>query len=91
MHPRGYLLGPAGWRVPIDRQEGEAVADEPEPHPRDGMRIHLDNPEDVAYWMERLDCSAGELGDAVRAVGAVGDRVESWLRGRRPPANDPQS
>jgi hypothetical protein len=77
--------------VDTNGQEGEAVADEPEPRPRDGMRIHLDNPEDVAYWMARLGCSAAELGDAARAVGVVGDRVEAWLRGRRPPANDDRS
>jgi len=64
------------------------VHEEPEPRPRDGMRIHLDNPEDVAYWMQRFGCSAGELGEGVRTVGHLGDRVEAWLRGLRPPAND---
>ena len=74
------------------RQEGEQqVADEPEARPRDGMRIYLDNPEDVAYWMQRLGCGAAELGEAVRAVGAAGDRVEAWLRRLRPSANDAQS
>ena len=67
------------------------VADDPEPRPRDGMRIYLDNPEDVAYWMDRFSCGAVELGEAVRAVGPMGDRVEAWLRRVRPPANDAQS
>ena len=66
------------------------MADEPEPRPRDGMRIHLENPDDVAYWMRRLNCSAAELGAAVKAVGALGDRAEAWLKGLRPSANDPE-
>jgi hypothetical protein len=67
------------------------VADEPQPRPRDGMRIYLDNPEDVAYWMHRFGCSAIELGRGVRAVGLLGDRVEVWLRGTRPSANDAET
>ena len=67
------------------------MADEPEPRPRDGMRIYLENPDDVAYWMKRLGCTAAELGAAVKAVGIVGDRVEAWLKHLRPSANDPES
>ena len=66
------------------------MADEPEPRPRDGMRVYLDNPEDVEYWMQRLGCEAGDLGEAVRAVGPKGDRVEAWLKRLRPSANDAQ-
>jgi hypothetical protein len=55
------------------------------------MRVYLEIPEDVAYWMKRFGCGAGELGDAVRAVGPVGDRIEAWLRRVRPSANDAQS
>lgn len=67
------------------------MADEQEPRPRDGMTIHLENPDDVAYWMKRFGCTATELGTAVKAVGSLGDRVEAWLRRLRPSANDPES
>jgi hypothetical protein len=66
------------------------VADEPDPRPRDGMRIYLDNPEDVAYWMQRFGCGAADLGEAVRAVGPQGYRVDAWLKHLRPSANDAQ-
>lgn len=68
-----------------------SITEGPEPRPRDGMRIHLENPDDVAYWMQRLGCNAVELGTAVKAVGTLGDRVEGWLKRMRPSANDPQS
>ena len=67
------------------------MADEPDPRPRDGMRIYLENPDDVAYWMLRFGCSASELGAGVKAVGSLGDRVEAWLKRLRPSANDPES
>jgi hypothetical protein len=67
------------------------VADEPEPRPRDGMKIHLENPDDVAYWMSRFGISAAELGAAVKAAGTLADRVEAWLHRLRPSANDPES
>jgi len=65
------------------------VSDEPEARPRDGMQVHLENPEDVAYWMQRLGCTAAQLGVAVKVVGPLGDRVEAWLKRARPSANDP--
>jgi hypothetical protein len=55
------------------------------------MRIYLENPADVEYWMRRFGCSALELGMGVKAVGPVGDRVEAWLKRTRPSANDPES
>jgi hypothetical protein len=67
------------------------LVDEPEPRPRDGMRIYLDNPDDLAYWMKRFQCTAAELGGAVKAVGTLADRVDAWLHRLRPSANDPES
>ena len=55
------------------------------------MRIYLDNPDDLAYWMQRFDCTAAELGGAVKAVGTLADRVDAWLQRLRPSANDPES
>lgn len=69
------------------------MVDEPEtePRPRDGMRVYLDNPDDLAYWMKRFQCTATELGGAVKAVGTLADRVDAWLHRLRPSANDPES
>ena len=67
------------------------MADEPDPRARDGMRIYLENPDDVAYWMRRFGCSAVELEAGVKTVGSLGDRVEAWLQRTRPSANDPES
>jgi len=65
------------------------VAIDPDKQARDGVSIHLWDPADVAYWLEHLDCTAGELGDAVRAVGPMADQVERYLKRQRPSANDP--
>ena len=65
------------------------MAQDPERQARDGVTIHLWDPADVGYWIDRFGCTPTELGDAVRAVGTLADQVERYLQRQRPPANDP--
>lgn len=65
------------------------MANDSDKQARDGVSIHLWDPADVAYWLDRFGCTATELGAAVRAVGSLSDQVERYLQRQRPPANDP--
>ena len=65
------------------------MANDSDKQARDGVSVHLWDPADVAYWLDRFGCTATELGEAVRAVGSLSDQVERYLQRQRPPANDP--
>lgn len=49
------------------------------PVPRSPIHVHLDRPEEVAYWTERLSCDEDELREAVEVAGNKLMRVHRYL------------
>jgi len=47
-------------------------------------RIDLNQSYQVAYWKERFGVSEEELGEAVRAAGALARKVEEYLKSKHP-------
>ncbi len=47
-----------------------------------GPRINLESRDEVKYWCGKLRCTAYQLRDAVRQVGALPSNVEAYLRQR---------
>ncbi|MGH6833262.1 MAG: DUF3606 domain-containing protein, partial [Methyloceanibacter sp.] len=45
-------------------------------------RIDLKQSYQVAYWKERFGVTEAELGEAVRAAGALAKKVEEYLRAK---------
>lgn len=45
-------------------------------------RIDLNQSYQVAYWKDRFGVSEAELGEAVRAAGALARKVEEYLRAK---------
>jgi hypothetical protein len=45
-------------------------------------RIDLNQSYQVAYWKERFGVSEEELGEAVRAAGALARKVEEYLKAK---------
>jgi Protein of unknown function (DUF3606) len=57
------------------------------PKKRDyGNKTHIDLNQSyqVAYWKERFGVSEEELGEAVRAAGALARKVEAYLKSKHP-------
>jgi len=55
-------------------------ATDDEPVPRSPIHVNLDRPEEVAYWVERLQCDdEGELREAVLVAGAKLMKVHRYL------------
>lgn len=48
----------------------------------DKTRIDLNQSYQVAYWKERFGISQEELGEAVRASGALAKKVEAYLKSK---------
>jgi hypothetical protein len=57
--------------------------------PKDPVRVDLTDLDEVRYWTAALECTRGELGRAVEAVGPLAERVRHYFTRHRPPANDP--
>jgi len=58
----------------------EAASEAGEPVPRSPIHVHLDRPEEVTYWVERLQCDdAAELEEAVMVAGNKLMRVMRYL------------
>lgn len=51
--------------------------------PKDGARINVNQPHEVAYWTNALGCTAQELRDAVDAVGVMADDVRRYLSNKK--------
>jgi len=45
-------------------------------------RIDLNQSYQVAYWKERFGVTEAELGEAVRAAGALARKVEEYLKAK---------
>jgi hypothetical protein len=50
-------------------------------------RIDLDDPQAMAAWSSRLDCTPEQLREAVAAVGPKAADVEMYLKGARSTTN----
>ena len=50
--------------------------------PADPERINAHDDAETAYWCARLDCTEGELREAVSAVGVMADDVRMHLSQR---------
>jgi hypothetical protein len=51
-----------------------------DPIPRSPIHVHLDRPEEVAYWIERLGCDdEDELREAVEVAGNKLMKVHRYL------------
>ncbi len=51
-----------------------------DPIPRSPIHVHLDRPEEVTYWIERLDCDdEDELREAVEVAGNKLMKVHRYL------------
>jgi Protein of unknown function (DUF3606) len=48
----------------------------------DKTRIDMNQSYQVAYWKERFGVSEEELGEAVRAVGALARKVEAHVKSK---------
>jgi Protein of unknown function (DUF3606) len=48
----------------------------------DKTRIDMSQSYQVAYWKERFGVSEEELGDAVRAAGALARKVEAYMKSK---------
>lgn len=53
---------------------------------RDRVRVNVHEKHELRYWRERFGCSAGELRDAVDAVGVMAKDVEQHLNAKRRPS-----
>jgi hypothetical protein len=50
--------------------------------PADRDRVNENEPHEVRYWTEKFGCTKEDLELAVKQVGVMADKVESYLRGR---------
>jgi len=50
---------------------------------REGGQINLHDRSEVEYWMQVLDCTHGELINAVKRVGISAEKVRKLLRMNR--------
>ena len=48
----------------------------------DKTRIDMNQSYQVAYWKERFGVSEEELGEAVRAAGALARKVEAYMKSK---------
>jgi hypothetical protein len=59
------------------------MADDPSNRgPADRSRVNVSEPHEVKYWTEKFGCTNEDLETAVKQVGVIADKVESYLRGR---------
>lgn len=52
--------------------------------PADRSRISLEEDWELRYWTKKFGCFAGDLEEAIAAVGNNAERVEVWLKDHRP-------
>lgn len=50
--------------------------------PADRSRVNVNEPHEVKYWTGKFGCTKEELATAVKQVGVMADKVESYLKGR---------
>ena len=54
----------------------------------DRKRINLGEPYEVDYWCKEFRCTAGELKEAVDAVGVLAKDVRIYIASHKPTATD---
>lgn len=47
--------------------------------PQDAARINVNEPHELRYWCEALNCSEQELREAVKNVGVMADDVRAHM------------
>jgi hypothetical protein len=59
------------------------MADDPKNRgPQDRARVNVNEPHEVRYWTEKFGCTKEDLETAVKQVGVMADKIESYLKGR---------
>jgi hypothetical protein len=50
--------------------------------PQDRARVNVKESHEVRYWTDKFGCTKEDLETAVKQVGVMADKVESYLKGR---------